>query len=163
MKVDEDINKRPPPRPNNKNNNNSNQHYQQQQWANNQKSAFNTTRANRQLMARPNNTANTNTPIATDKNMDLEIATLKDRLLAAEQMINNLEKKVNDQQLEINNFKKFIDDVNTHNAQFSKSMNRMVNLQEQMTQKDDIRNAQMTEILLALKRYQPPYQQQQHL
>ncbi|CAB4386381.1 unnamed protein product [Rhizophagus irregularis] len=101
--------------------------------------------------------------------MSNEIATLKDQMKWAEKHIKELEESLAAQQKEIENFKLFAEDVKNHNATVSTSINKLVNFQEQRAERDVIQDAQISEILNAVRGQQytksnnTQFQQQQQL
>ncbi|GBC41405.2 uncharacterized protein OCT59_001611 [Rhizophagus irregularis] len=165
MKINEDFNKQKTPKVSTKPNqsNNKNSLNQQQQWAQRQMINYN----------QPNNTPhprqnvnshsiiNNNINDSNSSKFTLEIATLNDKMKWAEKMIKDLEKQVDDQKREIEQLKVFAKEVSAHNNYVKESMDKMVGFQQHMSERKLVKDAQLKEILIAVKG-QPQQYHQEH-
>ncbi|EXX65205.1 uncharacterized protein OCT59_023844 [Rhizophagus irregularis] len=154
MKINEDFNRqkisKTSTKPNQPTNRNSNQ---QQQWAQRQmiynNQPISPTRPRQNINNQPNNNNNNNDCNSTQ--ISLDIATLNDKMKWAEKMIKDLEKQVDDQKKEIEQLKVFAKEVSAHNNYVKESMDKMVNFQQTMSERDIVKDAQLKEILNAVR------------
>ncbi|CAB4446913.1 unnamed protein product [Rhizophagus irregularis] len=171
MKINEDFNRQKTSKiatkPNQPINRNSNQ---QQQWAQRQMNYNNqpisTTRPRQNINNQPNNNNNYND--SNSAQISLSIATLNDKMKWAEKMIKDLEKQVDDQKKEIEQLKVFAKEVSAHNNYVKESMDKMVNFQQTMSEREIVKDAQLNEILMAVKgqshyQHQEDHHQEQQL
>lgn len=165
MKINEDFNKRKIAKTSTERKQPTNKHSfnQQQQWAQRQMNyndQNNTPVRPRQNIN--NNTSNINqnfnNPIA--PNISSDIATLNDKMKWAEKMIKDLEKQVEDQKKEIDQLKVFAKEVSAHNNYVKESMDKMVNFQQTMSEREIVKDAQLKEILMAVKGQSQHYHQE---
>ncbi|PKC64916.1 hypothetical protein RhiirA1_515780 [Rhizophagus irregularis] len=166
MKINEDFNKQKTPKISTKSNqsNNKNPSNQQQQWA--QRQIINYNQSNNTPRPRQNinnhSIINNNINDSNSPNFSLEIATLNDKIKWAEKMIKDLEKQVDDQKKEIEQLKVFAKEVFAHNNYIKESMDKMVGFQQHMTEIDLVKDAQLKEILIAVKGPPQQYYQEHH-
>ncbi|CAB4446735.1 unnamed protein product [Rhizophagus irregularis] len=165
MKINEDFNKQQISKTSTKPNQPTNRNSNQQQWAQRQMNY------NNQPIILTHSRQNINIhPIANNNNNDsnsaqfaIDIATLNDKMKWAEKMIKDLEKQVDDQKKEIEQLKVFAKEVSAHNNYVKESMDKMVNFQQTMSEREIVKDAQLKEILMAVKgQSQHQHQEYQH-
>lgn len=159
MKINEDFNKIQTQRHNNaRNNNNRNrtpnnqqQQQQQQRWIQNQRVNSTHIRDNQHQTNITKDLPASSSIGAIDATISSDLAALKDQMKWAEKNIKELEDKVKTQQNEIEKFNFFIQETSQHNLHIKEAMNKMFTLQQQMAQKEAIKDSQLNEILTAVK------------
>ncbi|CAB4443360.1 unnamed protein product [Rhizophagus irregularis] len=151
MKINEDFNKRAPARHNNVKPFQRNPQLNQQPWIN--RNPNNQNSISPRNFRSPQHTSQPQkiTSSQTDDNILLELATLKDQMKWAEKHINDLEAKVASQQKDIENFKTFAENINSHNETVKVSIDKLIAFQEHRAERDSITDAQIGEILNAVK------------